>query len=295
MPPIFNAPLHMPTSGWTPPPVEHVENDHLTHNMRLSEPCPVKRVAYDFMDEEARSERYGSFSQGTAMLGHLLASIWIHESFGVHGEEHYPEAEIMWDYGVSHIDVFIPPGSPDYGLYEIKTTSKKRLTPVPDNYEQVKRQLYALRLMGMHDVPATIVIIGKSGIAGGIVGDPYPVSLTDDDIDRLDDEWAFVNKLAACALEHGTLRPLKDEIPSWCRCSKCVPAPKQDASAELEDLIESDYALYIDQYQESVDWYESIREKIKDIAGSERMEYVTSNHIVKIAKNGALSISRKPV
>jgi hypothetical protein len=105
------------------------------------------------MTPEQREERYGNFSQGVALLGHMLAAVWIHKSFAEYGEEHYPEAEIMWDWGVSHIDCFVPNG--EYrGLYEVKTTSKKRLSPASSNYDQVKRQLYMLRRQGITDMPA---------------------------------------------------------------------------------------------------------------------------------------------
>lgn len=291
MPPLFNKPLPMPGPDFRTPPVDHTDGSDLKYNLRLSEPCPVKRVVYAMAPENVRDELYGSFNMGVATLGHLLAAIWIHESFAVSGEEHYPESEIMWTWGVSHDDCFVPNnGQEHWGLHEIKTTSKKRLTPSPQHYDQIKRRMYAMHLQGVVDVPGSIVIIGKSGNAGGIVGDHFPVSLTSDDVARFSDEWSFVDDLMDCVIRHGTLKPIgKMRLESWCCCGQCFPAPTLPSSAELDEKIE-EYLLYIDQYHESIAWYEEIRGQIKEIVGDSRSKYVSNGHVVSVSKSGSLTI-----
>jgi hypothetical protein len=137
-------------------------------------------------------------------------------------------------------------------------------------------------------------MIGKSGNSGGIVGDPYPVSLTYEDIDRLDDEFEFCERLTRCGMEHGTLAPMRDELNVWCRCGKCVPAPEAPANEELFELLHN-YEAMIGEYREAVSWYADITSKIKEVVGNERCTIDADDWIVKVARNGRLTIDRKPV
>lgn len=286
----------------------------MSDGMRLSTGCVVKRCI-----EQYDQSRYYEFSEAIGHRGHgfeRVFSEWLQEVFGVTPER---EIELPWDFGVSHLDFYLTREQAEqvFGInkpvqIELKSNSDDQArTP---NYEQVRRQMYAMEKLIKQNKNVSI------GNAKELYGDchwmilvvnpstwqikhtkGYHVTLEDSHREKLDEEWSIMERFAHMKAAEKKVILDHPHLLGECTCGCCDPLKILD---ELPKHLE-EHAFVYDQARSEEKLAKQEKEEAKKFLASaltklrkEREEnldtkgrYVSPAFIVTIDKRGTLRVT----
>jgi hypothetical protein len=248
---------------------DDMPDEDFVDGLRLSTDCPARRLI-----EPLDPDRYHEFPEHLGHRGHGFERIlqeWLLARFGLEAQR---EIVVPWEYGESHLDLFLPIGAPAFDVprsLQIELKANKDAQVKPENVRQVHRQLYVVELAAdagkslrlrvrdadgqwrwqrkdpseLLEAQWRVLVIDPSTWR---IPDPRGVRvfLTDDRRRELDEEWAQIRAFMQLG---SSVRKWNIETPTAmpaCTCGKCF----RPELRELDEECAEHASVYLDAQRE---------------------------------------------
>lgn len=123
---------------------DDMPDEDFVDGLRLSTDCPARRLI-----EPLDPDRYHEFPEHLGHRGHGFERIlqeWLLARYGIRALR---ETVVPWEFGESHLDLFLPTAAPAFdvpGGLQVELKANKDAQVKPENVRQVQRQLYVVEL-----------------------------------------------------------------------------------------------------------------------------------------------------
>lgn len=249
---------------------DDLPDEEFPDGLRLSTDCLARRLI-----EPLERERYHEFPEPLSKRGHGFERVLQEWLFKKHGVVAHREIVVPWDYGESHLDLWIPRPSPAFdtdGLrLQLELKANKEAQVKPENVRQVHRQIYAVELCAeagkmlrlrvrdadgewqWHELDPVYLLDAQWRV---MVIDPLTwaipdsrgvrVSLTDDRRRELAAEWDVMREFMARSIGSQKWDIHSSTKMPPCTCSKCF----RPELLELDEDAAEHAALFLEAHAE---------------------------------------------
>lgn len=261
----------------------------LPMGLRLSTPCPAARIMDAFLpDDVGRIEKV---SKGTSLVGHLYADLFIQSDLPPDTTCEYLITWMDNGLGTSGLDAVTWSG-PMAAHWEIKTSSDKNPRPSSANRSQVVRQRAAAMLAGIDLPQSYIMMIGKSGNQAVFKYGPFPIHVTQQEMDSAIEEIELT-RLIVDDIFRDLVEPRDHPLMrGLCNCTACFPPPIEECDDELRRRLDEEFDLRFPRYQELSRWYRTFTDELKAATRPEQ-KIASGKWVAHHTKAGRLTITQR--
>lgn len=232
-------------------------SESMPDGLRLSTDCPSRRII-EYFD----SDGFVGVTDGVSLSGHMYADLFIQSLLGT--DDVLVETPVPWACGHTALDAVVMSG-PRTAHFELKTSSSKSPKPTKDQRRQVLRQRVVCERAGVYLPQSVIFIIGKSGHFSGFVYGPFFIDPTEEELAETRREIDLVELIFDDVRRDGIDPRDHELIRDLCRCSECFPPTAEEASAEVRELLDTEYSENIPLLKDLELWATGFKDKMRKL------------------------------